>query len=324
MRPWPGSWGGHLGRAGLLLALAGLWALPVHAQSRIEGSVFLRDSVPVSGVALELHRVTEESGALVDSTESGVEGRFLFDLESSAAPGPVYLVGARYGGVLYWGAPLHGAGLDTIRDYRVFVFDTVLVRSPVKDLAIPFRHLVLTPAVGGMQVEEIIDVKGRAGHTLVPAADSSVVWSATLAVGAHAVIPIQGGVPPEDVIPSEGTVGYSGPLAPTGIRIVLQYVVPGGQFQLPVEEATDRLELLIAGRPGMELEVSGLEEARTDEDMGGAVRRFSGAGLEAGHVVGAQVGWRQPGRRSAWLWLVASGALAALAFLSARWSSRQG
>lgn len=317
-----GSCRGHLRRAGLLLALAGPWALPLHAQSRIEGYVLLEDSVPVAGVPLELHRVTEESGAMVDSTRSDVEGRFSFDLGSDGAPGPVYLVGARYGGILYWGDPLHGAGPDTIGDYRVPVFDTMLVRTPARDLPVSFRHLVIAPAVGGMEVEEIIDVDGRVGRTLVPAADSIAVWSTALAAGAHAVVPIQGGVPPQDVILSDGAVGYSGPLPPTGIRIVLQYVVAGSDLELPVEGATDRLELLIAGRPGMELDVSGLQEARTGEDMAG-VRRFSGSGLEAGHVVGAHVGWRQPGRRSAWIWLAASGGLAALALLSARWSARR-
>lgn len=323
---------GSRGRPGLhswvvcaVLAVALTSAVrPLAGQSRVEGVVRLADSLAVSGVQLELHRVTEESGALVDSTLSDGFGRFGFSLAADGPPTSVYIIGARYKGILYWGPPLHATGTDTLTDYAVAVFDTTLVDSPVTDLALTLRHLVLTPADGGMQVEEILDVAGPVGRTLVSASDSVPSWSTFLPEGAHAVVPLGGGVPPEDVVLGDGTVGYAGPVPPAGVRLVLQYVVAGNTFDLRLGGPTGRMELLVVPTQGMETDVTGLSESRVDESMGRAIRRYTGADLPAEHAVSVQFVWQAGGRRAAWPWLLASGLLGVAALLAAHLSRRNG
>jgi len=310
-------------RVAALLCAAVLWATPLRAQGRVEGQVRTADSIPVAGVRLELHRVTESSGGLADSTWSDGTGRFSFDFQASADSGAVWLVGARYEGVLYWGSPIHDAGPEPITDYPVVVYDTARVDAPDPDLATPFRHLVLTPSPGGFQVEDIIDVGGRADRTLLSSADTVPVWTTALAAGAHAVIPLEGGVPADDLILGDGTVGYAGPLPPAGVRIVLEYVVPGESFDLRIEHPTGRMELLVVPQPAMRLRVEGLEEGRIGGEMAASFRRFSGVDVPAGRLVSARTEWSSGSRRFAWVWLLAAAVLGAGALLSTRYSRRR-
>jgi len=69
----------------------------------LHGRVTLADSLPAGGVRVELHSVSETAASIVDSSIAASDGRFEFLLPESEEPGAVFLVGARYGGVLYWG-----------------------------------------------------------------------------------------------------------------------------------------------------------------------------------------------------------------------------
>ena len=300
-----------------VIALA--WSTPARvAAQELAGLVALPGSTPVPGVPVELHRVNEQTGAVVDSTVSDASGRFSFALDVDEEPGAVFLTGARFGGVLYWGPPVHGTSPADLADYVVAVFDTSVVSGPADNLRTSIRHVVITPAVSGLQVEEIIDVEGLADRTLVPASDSTPVWSTELAAGALGVVPARGGVPSEDLFLGQGKAGFAGPLPPSGIRIVLQYVVPAMDYVLRLGQPTGRFELLVMPVPGLKLEIQGLKEAPVGSDMRVPVRRFAATDLAAGTTVSVRAEIEAPGRGRAWIWLLVAAALGAAALASTR------
>ncbi len=298
-----------------------LWATPGSAQE-LHGVVALTDSTPIGGARVELHSVGEATGVLVDSTLTDGSGRFEFSLEATEASGTVFLVGARYGGVLYWGPPIHAANPGDLSDFSVAVFDTAVVSGPVEALRTAMRHVVITPGIAGVAVEEIIDVQGLPDRTLVPVGDSVLVWSGALASDAHAVFPSQGGVPAEDLVVSSGTVGFNGALPPKGIRVVLQYVVSSTEFQLQVDHPTERMELLVMSREGIDVRAEGLVEAPVGSDMRVPMRRFTATDLAPGTTVSIIAEFEEPGRGRAWIWFLVSLALGGAALLSTRLTAK--
>jgi len=313
------GWQRAIARAAALVAL---WVTPGWGQE-IRGLVVLADSTPVEHAGVELHRVSEDTGILVDSTITDAAGRFAFVLESDEDPGGVFLAGAWYGGVLYWGPSVHASNLTAADDYAVVVFDTTAVSAPVPGLRSSIRHVVITPSTGGLQIEEIVDVEGMPDRTFVGAGDSVLVWTSSLARDAHGVVSLGGGVPPEDLLLGEGSVGFRGALPPSGIRMVLQYVVPSTEYALRLDHPTGRMELLVMLRPGLKLQVSGLEEAPVGDGMRVPVRRFTGVDLADGSSVAVRAEIEQPRRGRAWMWFMVSLALGATALLSVRLNARR-
>jgi hypothetical protein len=295
-----------------------MWAVQPAIGQDLRGRVTLADSLPVGGVRVELHSVSQTEGALVDSATAGQDGQFDFALPGSTEAGTVFLVGARYGGVLYWGPPIHPTNPDEMVDYSVTVCDTALVAEPVGSLESAFRHVVVTPGSAGLQIAEIIDVEGVSDRTLLPSGDSVFVWTGALAGNSHGVFPAQGGVPPEDLAVRDGTIGFAGALPPTGIRVAVEYTVSGSEYALRLGHRTERLELLVMPRAGTTLQVDGLAEASVGSDMAVPVRRFMATDLSEGATVSVRVGFEEPGRGNAGVWFVVALALGAAALLSLR------
>jgi hypothetical protein len=134
---------------------------------------------------------------------------------------------------------------------------------------------------------------------------------------------VAGGVPREDLTLGEGSVGFRGALPPSGIRVVLQYVVPSSEYTLRLDHPTGRLELLVMLRPGLELQAWGLEEAPVGDEMRVPVRRFTGVDLPDGSTVAVRAEIEQPRRGRPWIWLMVSLSLGAAALLAVRLNARR-
>jgi hypothetical protein len=301
--------------ATLSLALGG----PVIGQE-IRGEVRIADSIPAPGTVVELHRITQDAGAVVDSVRTDDAGRFHFTPLDADDPGAVFLPAARHDGVLYWGRPVHAtpAGGGT-EPQRVIVYDTAVVEVPAVDLEVAMRHVVLTPLAGaGLRVEEVIDVRGREGHTLVSSVDSGAVWAASLGQDGRGAVVASGGVASQQLVLGGTQVAYTGALPPDGVRIAVGYVVPADEFRLTLTGPTRRLEVLLMDAPGLDVEVAGLFERSVGPDSPTGLRRFAGADLASGAIVSVEARL-MPGRRSAaWVWLFASVILATAALFSMR------
>lgn len=309
-------------RSVLVGALLVLCAVQPGMGQDLRGHVTVADSLPAGGVRVELHSVSQTAGAIVDSTIAAADGQFEFSLPALSEPGSIFLAGARYEGVLYWGAPIHASNPEEFVDYGITVFDTAVVANAVASLQTAFRHVVITPGHAGLQVSEIIDVVGVPDRTLVPAGDSAFVWTGALPSNAQAVLPGQGGVAPEDLAVSDQSIGFAGALPPSGTRIVLEYLVPGVEYSLRLAHPTERLDLLVMPQAGMTLQVDGLVEASVGTDMTVPVRRFTAAEMAEGSTVSVRVAVEEPGRGRAWVWLLVSLALGVAALLSIRLTRR--
>ncbi|MFQ5888877.1 MAG: hypothetical protein ACE5JR_02370 [Gemmatimonadota bacterium] len=276
------------------------------------------DSRGVSGAWVELHRVTADSGALVDSVVSARDGSFRFLLREPPGSTAVYLTAARHQGVLYFGPPLHG-GEDPPRPYRVLVYDTAIVSGAPGDVTVSVRHTILSPLEPGspaLEVMDVFDLEGTSGRTLVAAAPGQAVWTARFPRGATDKVVVPSGPATGEIRFVDGRVILAGPLRPTGRRVTLRYMVPDGALELPVDHRTRRLELLIA-RTASEPRVEGAEARETTEVEGRVYLRFTGRELDAGSRVA--VSWSAAGpNAAAWAWLAAGITLLAAAVFAMR------
>jgi hypothetical protein len=294
------------------------------AAQALDGTVVLAtDSVPVADVPVELHRVTTDSGSVVDSTLSSASGRFRFALDTTGNPEAVYLTAARYHGLRYFGPAVH-AGMDSTGAYRIVVFDTALVTAPREDLAEELRHVVITPVPeGALVVGEVIDVMGpTGGRTLLPADSGIAVWQGSLADGAVEASTMEGGLPPESLELQGGRVAIVGALPPDGARLALQYAVEGASWRVTLDHAVRRMDVIVVD--GGDVEASGGLRAVSTADIGGRpVRRFTADALPAGTTVSISIPGPPGAGGQALPWFVAGALLLLAAAASAEWNRRR-
>src|SRR5215208_245897 len=126
---------------GVLSVLSVLFVLsaPLTAQTvRVAGAVLSADSMPVPGVRLVLHRVSQQVQGPIDSARSDRRGRFSFAYRADTSA--FYLVSGRYAGIEYFSSPLPTNPARADNTVRVVVYDT----SSTAPVSLEARHLVLT------------------------------------------------------------------------------------------------------------------------------------------------------------------------------------
>lgn len=315
-----------LRRAVLLCAALLPLTAPVDAPAQValEGRVVLGlDSVPIGPLQVELHRVGQEGGAVLDSVLATADGRFRFSIDTAGAGSSLFLAAVRRDGVVYFGPALH-AGLAPEGPYRVVVFDTASATGPVGGARVTLRHIVVSPAGSGtVEVAEIFDVVGSPDRTWVPGPDSVAVFRAPLAAGARNLERMEGGLPDRALRLADGALEVRAALAPSGFRAAVAYFAGGPDVVIPVEHPTDRLDVILVGAEAARLE--GLSPA-DDPAMGAGsgARRFAASGLLPGDRIRVEIARPAPARDRALLWLGIALALLAGAALSAGFARRAG
>ena len=277
----------------------------------------------VPGLTVELHRVTQEAGALIDSVTAGADGGFQFELsveEQSDEASTVWIAAARYQGILYFGEPVH-AGMTRAGPYEIPVYDTVAITEPVSHLVTDLRHVVMSGIpdhAGVIQVAEIVDIVQDDSVSFVGAEPSTIVWEMPLPSAAMQASVLEGGLPEDVVVFEPGRVGILGPLPPPGARLAIQYVVPADEFEIEIAHATRSLDVL-ADQASGRLEVSGLETVEAPDVPGSAILRFAGTELAPGtRITVRAVKPRAPSRTAPWVWMVAALVLFGAAGLATR------
>jgi hypothetical protein len=313
-----------LRRAALLVLTLAPLATPIRAgaQVALEGRVVAGlDSVPVGPVQVELHRVDQEGGAVLDSVLSTADGRFRFSIDTAGAGPSLFLAAVRRQGVVYFGPPLH-AGMQPEGPYRVVVFDTTTATGPVGGARVTLRHVVVSP-VGpdGVEIAEIFDVTGTPDRTWVPGPDSVAVFRAPLPAGARGLERLEGGLPGRALRLDGGALEVRASLAPSGFRAAVAYLADGPDVVIPIEHPTDRLDVILVGAEAARLE--GLAPA-DDPTMGAGsgARRYAASDLGPGDRVRVEIAVPGTPRDRALLWLGIALALLAAAALSAAFVRR--
>lgn len=103
----------------LFLSLLVFPALLVAQAPRLRGQVTDPAGLPVAGITVSLHRVSEGGGAEVGRALSDAEGRFEIELDPDLADG-IYFAATRFDGTLYMGEPFRTVA-EAPSDYRVVI-----------------------------------------------------------------------------------------------------------------------------------------------------------------------------------------------------------
>lgn len=254
----------------------------------LEGRVVLgRDTVPVSGASVVLHRVTPDTGFAVDSARTDDAGRFRFRLPADAVETDrvrtVHIVAARYRDVLYYGPAVHGGRVPS--PYRIVVHSS-REAGTADSLRISSRTLVLTGTGDQVEVMDVVDVRSPAEQTLVAPEPGEPFWGVSLPDGARDPRALPGGLRAADVVFEEGVARTATALPPEGQRIVLGYKLdPDRDVSLTLSHRVSRLEVVVdPGSPGLE-EVRGLGAPETVQLEDRRFRRYPARSLAAGEEI---------------------------------------
>ncbi|CAN5756174.1 hypothetical protein BH23GEM8_BH23GEM8_18470 [soil metagenome] len=254
------------------LFLAGLFLLfvaPLTAQTPLGGELrgqIVLDSAGVSGVDIELHRVTTATSGVIDRTTSDASGRFTFRLPPIDTVGfTVFFATAEFNTVRYFGRPLHPS--DDPGEYRLAVFDTTSAPDP--PVRITRRDMVLLPQQdGSWEVNEIYTLLNPGRQTVVSGSGMPIVQ---LDIPEHAAAFEAGdGDTPADQVQRMGDrVLLLIPLLPGEREIFFRYRLPASPARaiLALRTMPDTMNLFVR-QPAPSLTVDGLTPAELIEVEG--------------------------------------------------------
>ncbi|MDQ3388445.1 MAG: hypothetical protein M3483_02955 [Gemmatimonadota bacterium] len=246
----------------------------------LRGSARLGD-VGVEGVAVQLHRVTQDSAGVVAETTTGSDG--LFSLRVPPPPDSarfnVVFATATYHGVRYFGAPLHAeASFD---GYTVELQDTVLVAEGEAPIRVARRDIILLPEPdGAAEVNEIVRLSNPQTRTLV-AAGGGTLWEFRIPPEAAAFEVGEGSVTPESIQRMGERVFLTGTFQPGERELLIRYRLPrgAGRTVLPLAAGTDSLNLFVR-QPSPGLRVAALEAPESMAVEAETFLHFRGTRLE--------------------------------------------
>ena len=214
-----------------LLVLQAIVQGPVPVSGRVV-RVAGRDTVPVSGTMVILHRVRTDRQGPIDSTTSRAAGQFDFSIRPDS--GAVYLMSARWDGIEYFATPLVLDGKPRA-PVTVVVSDTSSA-APVQLVA---RHLIVSaPSQDGIRtVIDLLVLENRGTATRVAAAPSRPTWAMHLSPGAANVHLGDTDFSNESLALRGDTLDVFAAIPPGQRDLTLQYEIPPKltEFEIPVE-----------------------------------------------------------------------------------------
>lgn len=239
---------------------------------------------PVPGAWVVLHRVGPDRAAPLDSTQSGVDGRYEFRYRTSGSADALYFVSAMHAGIAYFSVPLRerevgGGAADIV------VFDT---SSVARALGIQGRHVIVgAPGPNGdREVVEVFELSNDTSVTLVARDSVRPIWSVALPDDATGFAVGQGDVGRDALILRDGRALLFAPFAPGVKQLSFSYRLGGGAFPLavPATAVTSVFEVLVE-EPGASASGPGLQEQDPVAVSGRNFRRFLAQDVPANGVV---------------------------------------
>jgi hypothetical protein len=215
--------------AGLLLLALLAPDAPLHAQTRAIAAgrvlrVTAKDTTPVPGARVVLHRVGRVVQGPVDSTIAGKRGefRFRFLAETTA----VYLLSSGWQGIEYFSSPLHTDPVAPDTGLVLTVSDTSSA-SPVRIVS---RHLVVSrPGLDGQRPALEIVVLVNGGTTTRVSADSThPAWATGLPNGAVGFQAGSGDFSGDALEVRNDSVMLFAPVAPGEKQVIYTYSLAAG------------------------------------------------------------------------------------------------
>lgn len=275
--------------AALLVLLA--LSLPAAAQDVLRGRV-VRAGQGIAGVAVTLHRVTNDSAGPAGETRAAADGSFSLVLPPPSTEGfTVFFATAEVDGVRYFGPPIHTR--DAPAGYVVAVYDTTSSVAAADSVVLSRRDVIFAAErQGGWEVGEVIRLENRAGRTVVPD-NGRPVWGWPLPEGAFAFEVGDSDVASAEVVQVGDRAWISAPLTPGARQILVRYRLKAGtgRVALPVGRATDSLNVFIQ-QPAEGAAVAGLVGPAPFAAEGTQYQQWKGGNLRPNAKV--EVTWDVP------------------------------
>jgi hypothetical protein len=222
--------------AGALLLVAA--PLAAQSPSRVSGSVRLadtRDTLPVPGARVVLHRVGLATQGPLDSLLTDPSGRFRFAFPHDTAAN--HLLSARFAGIEYFSSPLPRGASPFDEAVDILVFDT----SSTAPARARSRTIVVSApdAAGTRTVVDWFTLANEGVRTRVSADSTAATWGAALPESALDVAvgdPRFSQFSPDAVLFRGDSVLLTAPLSPGARSLLLEYELPPGlrRFELAV------------------------------------------------------------------------------------------
>lgn len=279
-------------RAGALALLTALLAPPLAAQARLDAAGSVRrivhgDTLPVPGIVVTLHKVSQVGSGPLDSVRADRGGRFRFSVRR--VTGATYLVSARYAGVAYFSAPL---GSDPRLDTAINLLVADTSSGAGAPVALEARHIVIEkPAPDGTRrVTDLLVLDNPGPDTRVAPDTIRPAWGTRLPRGVLDPAPGDGDFSPEAVLFRNDSVLVFAPISLGEAQMVVQYTLPAdaGVVGFPIEDSIGSLNVLTE-EGGARVSGPGLRPGAAEQLDGRDFLRWGGTGVR-GSMISVRLG----------------------------------
>lgn len=223
-----------------LLALAAPSQPDVVVSGRVV-RIIGRDTLPVAGARVVLHRVLPARQGPVDSLLSRADGAFSFRFLPDS--GAIYLTSARWAGIEYFAPPL------TLTSASGPVVLAVADTSSSAPVGLSARHVVVSaPATDGTRaVIELLVIENRGPLTRVAHDSTSPSWQLRLPPDVIRIDVGSSDFANDAVVVRDGTVSVFAALPPGQREITVSYQLPAGlrQWSIPVADSIAAMNVLV-------------------------------------------------------------------------------
>lgn len=240
-----------------------------------------RDTLPVAGAKVMLHRVAREQQGPIDSIIADRVGRFRFRFALDTAA--IYLLSSNFDGIEYFSSPLHALPAHPDTGLALVVSDT----SSSAPLFVASRHIVIgKPAKDGTRsVLEIVVLENHGQATRVAEDTARPTWGTRLPARILNFQVGQGDISPEAMEVRHDSVLLFAPVAPGEKQLLYTYVLPAapGTVRIPVGDSIGVVNVLLEE---FDRHVTGGEISRADSQKieGRTFMQWTGP-VSAGSVV---------------------------------------
>lgn len=227
------------------------------------------DSIGVPGIQVVLHEVGVETQGPRDSIRTDATGRFRFRFRPDTLA--VYLVSARFDGIVYFSDPID---IESAAPSLALIVSDTSTTEPVTASS---RHVVLrAPDVdGARQALDIVVLRNTGTRTRVGRDTTTAAWGMPLPPGIAAATVGDADFSPDAISIRNDSALVFAPIAPGEKQVVIQYVVPPdlSPLRIPIADSIGVVTLL-AEETGVR--VRGLAPADSQVIAGTSFSRWTG------------------------------------------------
>jgi len=242
----------------------------------VSGRVLLggRDSVPLRGNWVILHRVTRQSAGPIDSVRTDAAGRYRMQLprpHATADSGAAYVVSTQHDSLAYFSLPLNVLGRTAVGVEDLVVYPAT-TGMPTIELARRLVTIGLPGTDGTREVLEILELQNAGLSTRITDDTLVPTWSGAIPSSAIQFQAGQGDISPEAMKRVGDRVFVLGAIPPGQVKqLSYGYMLPAGvgRLPIPIDQPTRDVNLLIEDTvaaveaPGVEsLGVQEIEQRR--------------------------------------------------------------